>query len=87
MLGTVAVVVILIASAVLVWTDPHLASTSSVWRLAVAPPSPTQVGGGSATPKGPRGAKRPGDAIGAAVMVAKVATGEVDDNATAADIS
>ena len=33
-------------------------------------------------PKGPRGEKRPGDVIGAAVMVA---TGEVEDNATSAD--
>jgi hypothetical protein len=32
-------------------------------------------------PKGPRGEKRPGDVIGAAIMVAKIATGEVDDNA------
>jgi len=26
-------------------------------------------------PKGPRGEKRPGDVIGAAIMVAKIATG------------
>ena len=31
-------------------------------------------------PKGPRGEKRPGDVIGAAIMVAKIATGEVEDN-------
>lgn len=30
-------------------------------------------------PKGPRGEKRPADAIGAAVMVAKIATGEIED--------
>lgn len=30
-------------------------------------------------PKGPRGEKRPGDVVGAAVMVAKIATGEVED--------
>jgi hypothetical protein len=36
-------------------------------------------------PKGPEGQKRPGDVIGAAVMVAKIATGEVADNATPAD--
>lgn len=30
-------------------------------------------------PKGPRGEKRPGDVIGAAIMVAKIATGEVED--------
>ena len=30
-------------------------------------------------PKGPRGEKRPADAIGAAIMVAKIATGEVED--------
>lgn len=30
-------------------------------------------------PKGPRGEKRPADAIGAAVMVAKIATGEIEN--------
>ena len=30
-------------------------------------------------PKGPRGEKRPADAIGRAVMIAKIATGEIDD--------
>ena len=30
-------------------------------------------------PKGPRGEKRPADAIGRAVMVGKIATGEVED--------
>ncbi len=30
-------------------------------------------------PKGPQGQKRPGDVIGAAVMVARIATGEADD--------
>ena len=30
-------------------------------------------------PKGPKGQKRPADAVGAAVMVAKIATGEVVD--------
>jgi hypothetical protein len=30
-------------------------------------------------PKGPRGEKRPADAIGAAIMVAKIATGEVEE--------
>ncbi len=29
--------------------------------------------------RGPRGEKRPADAIGAAVMVAKIATGEIED--------
>lgn len=32
-------------------------------------------------PKGPRGEKRPGDVIAAAIMVAKIATGEVEDSA------
>ena len=31
-------------------------------------------------PKGPHGEKRPGDVIGAAIMVAKIATGEVEDH-------
>ena len=30
-------------------------------------------------PKGPNGQKRPADAIGLAVMVGKIATGEIDD--------
>jgi hypothetical protein len=30
-------------------------------------------------PKGPKGEKRPADVIGAAVLVARIATGEVDD--------
>lgn len=30
-------------------------------------------------PKGPRGEKRPADAIGLAVMVGKIATGEIED--------
>ena len=29
--------------------------------------------------KGPKGEKRPADAVGAAVMVAKIATGEVEE--------
>ena len=33
-------------------------------------------------PKGPKGEKRPADAIGAAVMVAKIATGEIEDEVT-----
>jgi hypothetical protein len=34
-------------------------------------------------PKGPQGQKRPADAIGLAVMVGRIATGEIEDNATA----
>lgn len=30
-------------------------------------------------PKGPKGERRPADVIGAAVMVAKIATGETED--------
>lgn len=30
-------------------------------------------------PKGPKGEKRPGDVIGAAVMVARIATGEIEE--------
>ena len=33
-------------------------------------------------PKGPKGEKRPADAVGAAVMVARIATGEVEDEMT-----
>ena len=31
-------------------------------------------------PKGPNGQKRPADAIGLAVMIGRIATGEIDDN-------
>ena len=31
-------------------------------------------------PKGPKGEKRPADVVGAAVMVAKFATGEIEDD-------
>jgi hypothetical protein len=33
-------------------------------------------------PTGPKGQKRPGDVIGAAVMVGKIATGEIEDITT-----
>jgi len=33
-------------------------------------------------PKGPKGEKRPADVVGAAVMVAQIATGEVEDEVT-----
>ena len=33
-------------------------------------------------PRGPKGEKRPGDVIGAAVMVGKIATGEIEDLTT-----
>lgn len=36
-------------------------------------------------PKGPQGQKRPADAIGLAVMIGKIATGEIED--TVADPS
>lgn len=32
-------------------------------------------------PKGPQGQKRPADAIGLAVLIGKIATGEVEDTA------
>lgn len=36
-------------------------------------------------PKGPKGEKRPADVIGAAIMVARIATGEEEDTAPADD--
>ena len=30
-------------------------------------------------PKGPKGQKRPGDVIGAAIMVGRIATGEIEE--------
>ena len=33
----------------------------------------------NAMPRGPKGEKRPADAVGAAVMVAKIATGEIEE--------
>lgn len=35
---------------------------------------------GWTTPKGPQGQKRPGEVIGAAIRVAKIATGEIEDD-------
>jgi len=35
-------------------------------------------------PKGPNGQERPADAIGLAVMVGKIATGEIKDNTSSA---
>ena len=32
-----------------------------------------------AMPKGPRGEKRPADAVGRAIKIAKIATGEIED--------
>jgi hypothetical protein len=36
-------------------------------------------------PRGPKGEKRPGDVIGAAIMVGRIATGEIDESAKTAD--
>jgi hypothetical protein len=36
-------------------------------------------------PKGPQGQKRPGGVIGAAIMVAKIATGEITEAETTED--
>jgi hypothetical protein len=36
-------------------------------------------------PKGPKGEKRPADVIGAAVLIGKIATGEIDETATTED--
>ena len=38
-------------------------------------------------PKGPNGQKRPADAIGLAVMIGKIATGEIEDNAEAIKVA
>ena len=38
-------------------------------------------------PKGPRGEKRPADVIGAAIMVAKIATGEIEEGLDTAESS
>jgi hypothetical protein len=35
-------------------------------------------------PKGPRGEKRPADAVGRAVMIGEIATGEIEDEREAA---
>ena len=36
-------------------------------------------------PKGPKGQKRPADVIGAAIKIAKIATGEIDEDFPADD--
>src|SRR5450631_3200785 len=47
-----------------------------ILRACLHTPRPQRT---SKMPKGPSGEKRPGDVIGAAIMVAKIATGEVED--------
>jgi hypothetical protein len=42
-------------------------------------PSRMKLRTGIEMPKGPNGQKRPADAIGLAVMIGKIATGEVED--------
>jgi hypothetical protein len=37
---------------------------------------------GTDMPKGPRGEKRPADVIGGAIMVARIATGEIEERLT-----
>jgi hypothetical protein len=39
-------------------------------------------GNGTGMPRGPKGKKRPADVIGAAVMIGKIATGEIEDLTT-----
>jgi len=36
-------------------------------------------------PRGPKGEKRPADVIGAAIMVGRIATGEIEETATTED--
>jgi hypothetical protein len=36
-------------------------------------------------PRGPKGEKRPADVIGAAVMIGKIATGEIDESMVTTD--
>lgn len=36
-------------------------------------------------PRGPKGEKRPGDVIGAAIMVGKIATGEIEETTKTED--
>jgi hypothetical protein len=36
-------------------------------------------------PRGPKGEKRPADVIGAAIMVGRIATGEIDENTKTED--
>lgn len=36
-------------------------------------------------PRGPKGEKRPADVIGAAVMIGKIATGEIDESTSPDD--
>jgi len=40
------------------------------------------LSGDNDMPRGPKGEKRPADAIGNAIMIAKIATGEIDDLTT-----
>ena len=48
------------------------------WAVAFQPESLY----GGIMPKGPQGQKRPADAIGLAVLIGKIATGEIDEAPT-----
>ena len=51
--------------------------------LSEKPPRMRGISWRGAMPRGPKGEKRPADVIGAAVMVGRIATGEIEEGAGA----
>ncbi|WP_309605488.1 GNAT family N-acetyltransferase [Phenylobacterium sp.] len=66
------------------WNAPFYAQLGrvSVCQIVALAPS-REAHYPSNMPKGPRGEKRPADAIGAAVMVGRIATGEIEESPAA----
>src|SRR5205085_1284044 len=54
-------------------------STNFPRKPSTWPPQRTR---GKMMPRGPKGEKRPADAIGNAIMIARIATGEIEDITT-----
>lgn len=50
-----------------------------VWSTGPVPATRPRQGEDLAMTKGPRGEKRPADVIGAAIMVGRIATGEIEE--------
>src|SRR5260370_28803710 len=63
-------------------SQPHLDCQTSEGTPLRSPKNLKLLSGDNDMPRGPKGEKRPADVIGAAVMIGKIATGEIDDLTT-----
>src|SRR5260370_33322030 len=63
-------------------SQPHLDCQTSEGTQLRSAKNLKLLSGDNDMPRGPKGEKRPADVIGAAVMIGKIATGEIDDLTT-----